>query len=282
MLKSRWQILAISGVVAILVAIGVNFLMRRPPQQNPGVLPQIPRSVHLTLGVPSNAGTNSQSNANDYLLVKPEYVLSYNNQKHIPNWSSWQLNQSWLGTAQRMNDFRPDPSLPKGWYQVKPSDYNGSGYDRGHMTPSADRSRDKATNSATFLMTNMVPQAPDNNQGVWQKLETYSRDLVNAGKELYIIAGGYGEKGAIGRDVKISVPARTWKVIVVLDKPGDPITEKTRVIVVDIPNEQGVRDADWRKFRVSVDALESKTGYNFLTTTSETIQKAIESRVDQG
>lgn len=282
MLKSRWQILAIAGVVAILVAIGVNFLMRRPPQQNPGILPQIPRSVHLTLGVPSNAGNNPQSNANDYLLVKPEYVLSYNNQKRIPNWSSWQLNKSWLGTAQRTNDFRPDSSLPKGWYPVKPSDYNGSGYDRGHMTPSADRSRDKATNSATFLMTNMVPQAPDNNQGVWQKLETYSRDLANAGKELYIIAGGYGEKGTIGRDVKISVPARTWKVIVVLDKPGDPITEKTRVIAVDIPNEQGVRDADWRKFRVSVDALESKTGYNFLTTTSEPIQKAIESRVDQG
>jgi endonuclease G len=282
MLKFRWQILAIALFVAIALVIGANFLMQRTPQQNYGIRPPMPQSVHLKLGIPSNAGSDPQSHANDYLLVKPQYVISYNNQKRIPNWVSWQLNKSWIGSAQRANDFRPDSTLPKGWYQVKPSDYNGSGYDRGHMTPSADRSRDAATNSATFLMTNMIPQAPDNNQGVWQKLETYSRELANQGKELHIVSGGYGEKGTIGKDFKISVPARTWKVIVVLDKPDDPITEKTRVIAVDIPNEQGVREADWRKFRMSVDALESKTGYDFLTTAPDAVQQAIESRVDQG
>lgn len=283
MLKSRWQILAIVVLATLALIIGWNLLSQRPTEEKTGIQPFAPPvNVHLTLGNPSNANDNVNTNANNYLLVKPQYVLSYNNSKHIANWVSWQLNKSWLGTVPRRNDFRPDPTLPKGWYQVTPADYNGSGYDRGHMTPSADRSRDPATNSATFLMTNILPQAPDNNQGVWQKLESYSRDLANSGKELYIIAGGYGEKRSIGRTVKISVPDRTWKVIVVLEKPGATVTNNTRVIAVDIPNEQGVREADWRNFRVSVDELEKKTGYNFLTTVPDTVQEVIESRVDQG
>lgn len=95
-------------------------------------------TVHLVLGNPSNATTG---NANNYLMVKLQYVLSYNRSKGIPNWVSWQLNASWLGNAPRQNNFRPDPTLPEGWYRVRPSDYTGSGYDKGHMTPSADRSK---------------------------------------------------------------------------------------------------------------------------------------------
>jgi endonuclease G, mitochondrial len=152
---------------------------------------QAATSVHLTLGNPSNAIT-STSYANNYLLVKPQYSLSYSNTRKIPNWVSWQLNRSWLGSTPRQDTFRADPTLPSGWYRVSGSDYSGSGFDRGHMTPSGDRTSSVTTNSATFLMTNMMPQAPDNNQGVWEKLESYARDLANQGKDLYIIAGSYG------------------------------------------------------------------------------------------
>lgn len=122
--------------------------------------PSTVASVHLALGNPSNADTDP----NNYLMIKPQYALSYDNSKGIPNWVSWQLNQSWLGSVDRKNDFRPDITLPVGWYQVRPSDYTGGGYDRGHMTPSGDRTRTPEDNSATFLMTNMIPQAPKNNQ----------------------------------------------------------------------------------------------------------------------
>ncbi len=283
MLKLQWRTLAIVALVLVLLVVGCTLLLKRPNQSNNQAIAPI-ENIHLTMGNPSNATGNAAKTPNNYLMQKPQYVLSYNNSKHIPNWSSWQLNQSWMGNALRSNDFRPDPDLPKSWYAVKSSDYNGSGYDRGHLTPSADRDRDAATNSATFLMTNIIPQTPDNNRGVWESLESYSRGLVNTGKELYIIAGGYGASRNIGRDVKIAVPDRTWKVIVVLDRPGlglSGVTSDTRVIAVDIPNQQGVKDADWRKFRVSVDLIEGRTGYDFLSNVSSSTQEAIESRVDE-
>lgn len=169
-------------------------------------------SVHLSLGNPSNAKPDVAS-ANNYLMEKPQYALSYNRAKGIPNWVSWQLNKSWLGDAPRQNNFRPDNTLPQGWYRVRPSDYTGKGYDKGHMAPSADRTKTIEDNSATFLMTNMVPQTPDNNQGYWADLEDYARTLVTQqGKELYIIAGSYGELLTIAAG-KVTVPARIFKIL---------------------------------------------------------------------
>ncbi len=239
-------------------------------------------SIHLEMGNPSSA-TSSTSNSSNYLMVKPQYALSYNNVKHGANWVSWQLNRSWLGNTPRQNDFRPDPSLPSSWYKVTSSDYTGSGYDRGHMTPSADRTDTVANNSATFLMTNILPQAPDNNQGYWASLENYERSLVlNQSKELYVIAGGYGQKGTISGNV--TIPSRLFKIIVVTT-PGTGsagVTSNTRVIAIDTPNSNGNRDANWGTYRTSVDALEAKTGYNFLSNVNSSTQSVIESKVDNG
>lgn len=234
-------------------------------------------SVHMLLGNPSNA---TSYDPNNYLMLKPQYSLSYNRDKGIPNWVSWQLNQSWLGDAPRSNNFQPDDTLPDGWYQVTPGVYTQSGYDKGHMIPSADRSKNIADNAATFLMTNILPQAADNNQGYWVHLENYARILANRGKELYIISGGYGQKGTIGQG-KVAVPARIFKIIVVTT-PGvgvDGITESTRVIAVDTPNTNGNREARWTKFVTSVDAIEARTGYDFLSNVNPSIQEVIESKV---
>ena len=153
------------------------------------------------------------------------------------------------------------------------------------MTPAADRDNTPQNVSATFLMTNILPQAPDNNQGPWAQLENYSRSLVEQGKELYITAGGYGYQRSIGKGtVKISVPDRVWKVIIVMDKPGltaKDVTVNTRVIAIDMPNVQGIKDVDWRKYRVSVDLVEERTGYNFLTNVPDAVQVHIEEKVDK-
>ena len=130
-------------------------------------------SPHLLLGKPSNA---TAFNAKDYLLVRPQYALSYNRDKGSPNWVSWQLNQSWLGSLPRL-PFEPDGSLPQSWYQVQPDDYTGSGFDRGHLVPAADRNKTTADSQAVFLMTNIFPQSPDNNQGPWEKLESANSNL---------------------------------------------------------------------------------------------------------
>ena len=254
-------------------------------------------SVHLTFGNPSSATTDINEQDN-YLLVKDQFALSYNNSLGISNWSSWQLNTSWLGTAARQDDFRPDSSLPNGWFQVDDTDYQGSGFDRGHVVPSADRTASIADNSATFLMTNMIPQAPDNNRNTWGNLEEFSRDLVigepnnsTDDKELYIVAGSYGV-GGIGSSGSldaivtpsgnITVPERTWKAILVLDNPGDGIADVTtdnRIIAVDIPNEQNI-STNWQDFLVSVDDLELATGLDLFSNLPDDIEAVIEAQVD--
>lgn len=244
-------------------------------------------SIHLTMGNPSGAG----SSYSNLLLNKSQYAVSYNCYRGTPNWVSWQLNPSWLGSAPRQDDFRADTTLPSACYRVTSSDYTGSGFDRGHMAPSADRTNTIANNSATFLMTNIIPQAPDNNQGIWANLENYCRDLVvNQGKELYIISGSYGTGGTGSNGPRntiangnVTVPARIWKVIVVLNRPNSgasSVTTSTRVIAVNIPNTQGVRYANWRDYRVSVDSIELNTGYNLLSNVSSSVQNTIEARVD--
>jgi len=257
----------------------------KPRVQKPTTQPPIASATNnrnLLLGNPSNAAP-SVASADNYLMVKSQYVLSYNRKTHTANWVSWQLNRSWIGIADRQDNFRPDDALPAAWYKVRPNDYTGSGYDRGHIAPSADRTRNEADNSATFLMTNMMPQVPELNRGVWGDLEEYCRELVQQGKELYIVAGPMGRKGSIGRKEKIAVPAKNWKVIVVLDRQGlgmQGVTASTRTIAVMMPNDSSVKGSGWKSFRVSVKQVERETGLNFFSNVPPQIQQVIENKVD--
>lgn len=244
---------------------------------------------NMMLGNPSNATANIVV-ANNYLIARPQYCMSYNNSKLTTNWTSWHLYSGDIGSAPRQDDFRADATLPSSWYHVTDTDFQYStyGFDRGHMCPSADRTATVADNSATFLMSNMIPQAPNNNQQTWANLENYCRTLIDGGNELYIICGPYGEGGTSAKGTfnvlasGVVVPSQTWKIIVVLpngDNDLSRITTSTRVIAVDMPNIQSI-NTNWRNYRVSVDALETLTGYDFLSNVSTSIQDIIEANVD--
>ncbi len=237
----------------------------------------------LLLGNPSNA-TGNTANENNYLLVKPQYSLSYNRSRATANWVAWRLDSTWIGTADRQDDFRPDPALPAGWYQVLDNDYSGSGYDRGHMTPSGDRTRSVPDNSATFLMTNIVPQLADNNQGPWNDFENYCRTLAQSGNEIYIVSGVVGNIGTIASG-RVVVPQYTWKVVLVLPNGSsdlDRVSKATRTIGIVVPNFSPVnRNAGWRAFRTSVDSVEALTGYNFFSNIPKIKQELIERRRDR-
>lgn len=248
------------------------------------------RDDHLALGNPSGATTN-QNNADNFLMSKNQYVLSYNRSRGTANWVSWHLNKDWKGNAARQDDFRADPTLPTGWYAVSPNDYTNTGFDRGHICPSDDRDASVEDNSATFLMTNMLPQAPQNNRQTWRLLEEYGRTLVTQGNELYIIAGGYGRGGSGSRGSttetiaggRVTVPNRVWKVMLVISNGGDDlnrINTSTRVIAVDMPNTEEVTDRKWHDYRVSVRDIEAKTGFDFFSRLPLSVQNTIESRVD--
>jgi len=233
------------------------------------------------MGIPSPTST---SDWNSYLSVKPAYVISYNSSRKVPNWVSWELNASYLGSVPRQDNYREDDTLPASMPQASLADYSGSGYDRGHMCPSGDRTLTVSANSQTFYLTNMVPQAANNNQGPWNELENYSRSLVQNGKELFIIAGGTFSASSLSIGNGVKVPDKTFKVIVVLDAPGQgvsSVTTSTRVIAVLVPNNNSISSSTpWRNFRVTVDSIEALTGHNYLSDVDPAIQSVVEARID--
>src|SRR5262249_30181204 len=192
--------------------------------------------------------------------------------------------------APRQDDFRNDTTLPAGWYQVLGTDYSGSGFDRGHMCPSADRTASVLDNSATFLMTNMVPQAPDNNQGPWAAFENCLRTVVGQGNELYIVSGGSGTGGigsngaaSVIANGNVNVPEKTWKVALVLpvgDDDVNRVSTSTRTIAVIMPNTQGIRNDAWQRYLATVDQVEALSGYTFYSNVSASIRDVIDARLD--
>ena len=232
----------------------------------------------LPLGNPSGA-TPDSANRDNFLIVRRRYAASYNNYRGTLNWAAWSVTLSDMGDSMPRPDFRPDPELPNGFRRILPSDYSGSGYDRGHIMPSADRFGDPALNERTFYMTNIVPQTKDLNQFPWQKLESYTRTLVRKGYDVYVIAGVLGEKGRLKN--RVTVPAACWKILYIVPR-GAPFSESgsARVVAVEMPNADGIRDKRWNNFKTTVRALEQKTGYDFLSALPPAEQDRLETIVD--
>ncbi len=242
------------------------------------------------MGNPSGAVADLNT-PNNYLMEKPEYAESYNHDRGTANWVSWHLASEWYGSLTRVDTFRADPAVSPTWYRVLGTDFSGSGFDRGHMCPNADRDGVVPINQATYLMANMLPQSPDNNQGPWANFEAYLRSLTDLGNELYIVSGpaGTGGTGSNGfattvANGHVTVPASTWKVVMVLPKAsGDDIarvTPTTRTIAIVIPNVQGIMAAPWQNYLTTVDAVEALTGYDFFSNVPAAIQAAIKSGTD--
>lgn len=246
---------------------------------------------NLLMGNPSNAKPDVNQPEN-YLITRLQYALAYSRSRGTANWVSWYLGKEWLGEIDRQDNFRPDESLPSGWYRVVSSDYTNSGFDRGHQCPSGDRTISAEDNSQTFLMTNIIPQAPSHNQGPWAQMEIYCRKLVREGNELYIIMGNYGF-GGIGSggyreklaNGNITVPKYIWKVVVVLPQGEDDlrrVNTSSRVIAVNMINRQDVSGLHWSDFRTTVDDIESETGLDLLSALPISVQNSLESKKDTG
>lgn len=279
----------------IILAVGLGLLLNgcltvRPTvSATTTVAAPLNRANNLALGNPSGASANDPNN---YLISRPQYMLSYSRARGIANWVSWHLSPSWKGDAKRTTEFRPDPSLPTGWYAARPSDYTNTGFDRGHLCPSDDRDVTPEDNAATFLLSNIVPQAPRHNREVWKSLEDYERQLMSSGNDVYIIAGvnGTGGTGQNGYATSIAtgklvVPATLWKILVIVPTGTDntfQVTANTRVIAVNIPNNQTAADKPWRAYLISIDELENLTGYDFLSNVPVDIQQIIEKQIDGG
>ncbi|MEM9887770.1 MAG: DNA/RNA non-specific endonuclease [Bacteroidota bacterium] len=254
---------------------------------------KVDENVHLLLGNPSDAQENALV-INNYLAKREQFILGYNGARGIPTWVSWHLDASWLGSVSRSDDFLVDFSIPASVGRSASSDYSGSGFDRGHNCPSADRTLTRIDNQATFYMSNIIPQASTHNQELWREMEEFCRNQVRRdNKELYIIMGNYGEGGEtrngttrkrIGSNDRVAVPQYIWKVVVIIDGGSDDlfrINENSRVIAI-LTQNQNKNLKDWYEYRVSIDEIEKETGLDLLSELPEEVQDILEARVDDG
>lgn len=243
---------------------------------------------HILLGNPTNALPTSDS-INNYFMDKGFFKMSYSRDRGTPNWVSWHLYTGDIDTTDRLDNFRQDSSLPAGWYRVGSTSYSGSGFDRGHNCPSADRTLSVAANSSTFLMTNMIPQAPNHNRNTWNNMEQYIRTQISAGKEAYILMGTYGVGGTGSNGYattinsgKVTVPASIWKVVILLPDGNTDLARidtATRIIAVDVPNNNSV-SSNWKTYRTSINAIEAQIGYDVLENVSVLNKSYLKAKVD--
>ena len=231
---------------------------------------------HVEFGTPYDS-----SSSDDLIVSKRAYVSSHNCAAGVPNWVSWNLNKTHYGDATRSASFYADTGLPTGCYRVVTSDYTNSGYSRGHMVRSEERTWSAEDNKQTFLMTNVLPQYQDLNGGPWYKFEQYLQDLVqDHDKELYVVAGGYGDRGTLNGAGKVLVNTHHYKIVVVMPY-GQGLSDVTsvsslQVIAVDMPNVTGISLQPWTAYTTTVDAIEAATGYDFLSELPDSIETYVE------
>ncbi len=127
----------------------------------------------------------------DLLLFNREYIVGYSILLRQPRWAMEVIDpDNSPAEVERVDNFRADLRVPEQW-RVDLKDYVASGFDRGHLISSADRRAKSISNSETFLMSNMAPQRPGFNRGIWGQLEAAVRELAAKDEylEVYAICG---------------------------------------------------------------------------------------------
>ncbi|MEI6132924.1 MAG: DNA/RNA non-specific endonuclease [Bacillota bacterium] len=206
------------------------------------------------------------------IIMHTGYTLSYNPAFRIANWVAYELKaEETVAVVKRNDKFIPDPLLSSG--PVSNSDYKGSGYDRGHLAPSADMCYSYQTMAESFYLSNMAPQNPGFNRGIWSKLEAQVRQWAVDDKAVYVVTGTVLTKGlpTIGNN-RITVPALFYKVILDYTEPD------IKGIAFIMPNEGSQEPL--QHYVVTIDSVERVTGTDFFYQLPDEQEKIIERAVD--
>jgi endonuclease G len=187
-------------------------------------------------------------------LCRQGYFIQHDNVAKIALWAAWNITPEHVnGCVKRTNAFVADAALTAD-KRSTPSDYAGSGYDQGHIANDAHQSWDQQVEYESFLMSNMSPQLPGLNRGIWKLLETSTGAWTFSRKHTLIIYAG--DVYAIGKDKtignnKVIVPNKIWKVVI------DTQTKEVFAFLFPQAENQG---NDLTKVQVSVADLEAATG----------------------
>ncbi len=197
------------------------------------------------------------------------YILGYSEEHEQ---ALWVYYTPCLGKgrekASRTNDFREDPAVETG--SAVPEDYKSSGYDKGHLCPAGDMTLSPEAMSETFFMSNMSPQEPSFNRGIWKKLEEQVR-AWGIRETIWVVTGPVFKdfKGEIGAN-GVTVPGYYYKVVY---SPS-----RREMIGFILPNEQSKRPIV--DYVVSVDSVEVFTGLDFFSQLPDSLENRLEAASD--
>lgn len=209
-----------------------------------------------------------KTNSEDVIIEHAAFSLLYNEVFEQAEWVAYELTrQETIKRFDRTDKFLPDPKVATGTAVNK--DYKGSGYDRGHLAPAADMSWSKNAIDESFYYSNMSPQVPSFNRGIWKKLEERVRDWAIEYDSLIVITGPVLEAGlkTIGTN-KVAVPNYYYKVIL------DATSSEVKAIGFILPNQAS--SGNLQQFVVSVDSVESFTGIDFFHMIPDKFEELIE------
>jgi endonuclease G len=194
---------------------------------------------------------------NSLELQNSAITISYNRSHKQPDWVFYPLGPERLrACVERSNSFRPDPRLaPADSAQL--ADYSNSGFDRGHMSPAGDNRWSQPAMKESFFLSNISPQPPSFNSGIWARLEGLVRAWATGIDELWVTTGPLltGSLRTIG-DSRVSVPEYFYKVLAT--KSG----QKHSAIALLLPSSA---HNELSTYAMSVDQLEAITGIDFLS-----------------
>lgn len=218
--------------------------------------------------------------ASDEFVVRcPEgrYTMLYDTAYRQAAWVAYLLTRREVSGrgVKRSGVFKSDPEvIARGWPSAADRDYAGSGFDRGHLLPSADRNDTPQENGATFRLSNVSPQRPGLNRGTWRRLEERVRRWAARYDSLYIVTGG--ELTPSLRRIRggVGVPRRFFKTILVRD--GGTF----RAIAFLIPNTERPAE-DCFRYAISVDSLERVLGMDFYSALPDSVEMRVEVSFDR-
>ncbi len=205
-----------------------------------------------------------------YTIQHSYYTLSYSSTHRQAEYAYYYLSpESILGGQERTDDFRVDPKVISN--PVKSTDYQGSGYDRGHLCPAADMALNLTAMSETFYMSNMSPMAASFNRGIWSRLEDWVREEALGNGGLYVVTGPILTSSCGSIKGSITVPCSFYKIVFI-----GGFQPKMLGFVLSNAGASGSLQA----FAVSVDEIEKKTGLDFFPQLENTLEQSLESKVN--
>lgn len=209
----------------------------------------------------------------DRVITHKAYTVSYNYDWKIPNWVAYELTDVEVeGDVPRYDKFKPDPMVPKN-VTAYTEDYKYSGYDRGHMAPAADMKWDEQVMRESFYLSNICPQNPNLNGGVWKDLEEQVRDLATQKGRIFVVCGPIVNDASttIGEN-KVVVPQAFFKVLLQEED------EELHAIGFIYENKSGRQPMS--TYARTIDEVEEITNIDFFHSLPDYIERQIESDID--